>query len=476
MESSYFTLKQKDGFTYVYVFTVNGVKGNTSSPTTSINDFSYSGGSQTIGVKSYIEVRVGSSTGEIDHYEAAHWNAENSSWTTVSPLSGNGTTTDSETSVSITASAQQEASYDNRRCSDMTFTQVDSGNKVIVSACQEKNTTGYTYTFYTNNDSLSFGACSTSSNNITVYSYKDKTRNGIPISGNRTNIGYSVNTSPWATATSSSNPSSSATTSTITADSNSNNTSSRSSYFQYTQSESNNTFRVDISQDGATCQSYGIGQLQLNIGNGFKTNETYSVSSDGGTINVSFKSPRYMSLCGISTNTKCDDEIENYKIKSIPSWMHSNLTNYSTGNDIISIDSKNDAGSRSGTIIYTNNYYDAQITVTQEGAFEYTSIDYTLRSYDGVGYVECMGNELELNRTYSTSLEGELIDITVYQGGSFSIEFGSVLSEIRDDGEWNGTFTYSANVFSVPDGSNGHLTGVISDNGSQYEITIEVVS
>ena len=368
------TLNQSAGFIYRYVFVVNGTIGSSSAPTSSMPEFSYDGGTKSITIKSYAEVHVGSIDGPIDRYDPIPWRSTSCNWITNAPSSGNGTSSDSGTeTVNVTASPQSEVGYDNSRCCNMIFTQNQSGNKVTVNACQERNLTVWTYTFYASDNSLSFGACSSDSDTSTVYSYKDLTRNGNVIYGNRTNLGYSVDTVQWATATDNSSPSSSATTTTITVDSNSNNQSSRNSYFLYTQSESNNTFRININQSGASCQAYGVGPLELNIGNGYKTSETISVPSGLTTLDVSFISPQYRSLCGISSNTKCPDGTESYKIDSIPSWISSEIgTTWSYDDDKLTINASDVASERTGTVTYTNGTYEAEIIITQAEGVSYT--------------------------------------------------------------------------------------------------------
>lgn len=370
------TVNQEDGFIYIYKFSINGTEGATTTPSPTINlsQFAFGGGSQTVSLKSYAEVHIGSATGTIDHYEAINWSETTCNWLTVSPSSGNGTSSPTDnTTVTTTASAQSDSSSDNSRCCDITFTQATSGKKVIVHGCQEKSQTGYTYTFTIDTSSLSFEACSSTSKSANITSYRETTRNGSVISGSRVNIGYSVNTVSWATATSNSSPSTNVTSTTITANSNSNNTSSRSGTFTYTQSGSNRTVTLGVSQDGATCAVYDRGPLQVNIGGGFTTAASTNVASGSTTINVSFSSPQYLSLCGISTNTKCSDGIESYKVQSKPSWITSNIgDNYSTGNDVLTVSSSDVSSERTGTVVYTNGYTTASVTVTQAQGLSYT--------------------------------------------------------------------------------------------------------
>lgn len=370
------TVNQEDGFIYVYKFSINGTEGATTTPSPTINlsQFAFGGGSQTVSLKSYAEVHIGSATGTIDHYEAINWSETTCNWLSVSPSSGNGTSSPTDnTTVTTTASAQSDSSSDNSRCCDITFTQATSGKKVIVHGCQEKSQTGYTYTFTIDTSSLSFEACSSTSKSANITSYRETTRNGSVISGSRVNIGYSVNTVSWATATSNSSPSANVTTTTITADSNSNNTSSRSGTFTYTQSGSNRTVTLGVSQNGATCAVYDRGPLQVNIGGGFTTAASTNVASGSTTINVSFSSPQYLSLCGISTNTKCSDGIESYKVESKPSWITSNIgDSYSTGNDVLTVSSSDVSSERTGTVVYTNGYTTASVTVTQAQGLSYT--------------------------------------------------------------------------------------------------------
>lgn len=370
------TVNQEAGFIYVYKFSINGTEGATTtpSPTVNLSQFAFGGGSQTVSLKSYAEVRIGSATGTIDHYEAINWSETTCNWLTVSPTSGNGTSSPTDnTTITTTASAQSDSSTDNSRCCDITFTQANSGKKVIVHGCQEKSQTGYTYTFTIDKSSLSFEACSSTSKSANITSYRETTRNGSVISGSRVNIGYSVNTVTWATATSNSSPSANITTTTITANSNSNNTSSRNGTFTYTQSGSNKTVTLGISQNGATCALYGRGSLQVNIGGGLTTSASTSVASGSTTINVTFSSPTYFSLCGISGNTKCSDGIESYKVESKPSWITSNIgDNFSTGNDVLTISSSDVSSERSGTVVYTNGHTTASVKVTQAQGLSYT--------------------------------------------------------------------------------------------------------
>lgn len=369
------TVNQEDGFINVYKFFINSTEGATSGALVNLSQFGYTGGSQTITLKSYAEVHIGTATGAIDHYEAVNWSSSSCNWLTVSPSSGSGiNNTTGTTTVTTTASAQSESSTDNARCCDIVFTQSSSGKKVTVRGCQEKNQTGYTYTFTVSNNSLNFDACSSSSSKTsTITSYRDKTRNGSVVSGNRTNIGYSVDTIEWATATSNSNPSSSATTTTITVNSNSNNPNPRNSYFEYTQLESNEKVRINVNQYAASCSAYSRGQLEVNIGNGYTSAASKSVASGSTTISVDFSSPVYNSLCGISSNTKCDDSVESYKIDSMPSWVSSNIgSNYSYGSDVLTISASDVDYERTGTVVYTNAYTTASITITQAKGISYT--------------------------------------------------------------------------------------------------------
>lgn len=368
------TVNQEAGFIYVYKFSVNGTEGSSSAPYVYLSEYAYNGGTQTVTVKSYAEVHIGSATGTIDHYEATYWSTTGCNWLSASPSASNGTTSPTDsTTVSLTASAQSESSSDNSRCCDVLFTQDNSGKKVNVNGCQEKNQTGYTYTFSVNTSSLSFDACSSNSKTATITSYRDETRNGSVISGTRTNIGYSVDSVPWATASVTSSPSSSDTTTTITVESNSNNTSSRSNYFSYTQNESGDSVRVDISQNGAGCAVYDRGVLQVNIGDGYTTSASKSVSSGTTTINVDFSSPKYLSLCGISSNTKCSDGIESYNVESKPSWITSVIGgSYSTGSDVLTVSMSDVSSERSGTVVYSNAYTKASVTVTQAQGLSYT--------------------------------------------------------------------------------------------------------
>lgn len=368
------TVNQEDGFINVYRFFINDTEGATSGALVNLSQFGYTGGSQTIKLKSYAEVHIGTATGAIDHYEAVNWSSSSCNWLTVSPSSGSGiNNTTGTTTVTTTASAQSESSTDNTRCCDISFTQASSGKKITVHGCQEKNQTGYTYTFTVSNNSLSFEACSSTSKTSTITSYRDKTRNGSVVSGNRTNIGYSVNTVSWASATVSDAPSTSATTTTVTAQSNSNNTSSRSGTFTYTQKESNKTLSIAVSQSEATCSVYDRGPLQVNIGDGYTTSASKSIASGSTTINVNFSSPVYNSLCGLSGNTKCDDSVESYMVSSKPSWVSSNIgSSYSTSNDVLTISASDVDSERTGTVVYTNAYTTASITITQARGVSYT--------------------------------------------------------------------------------------------------------
>lgn len=370
------TVNQEAGFIYVYKFSINGTEGATTtpSPTVNLSQFSYSGGSQTVTLKSYAEVHIGSATGTIDHYEAVNWSQTTCNWLGVSPSSGNGTSSPTEnTTVTTTASAQSDSSSDNTRCCDITFTQANSGKKIYVSGCQEKSQTGYTYTFRIYTSSLSFEACYSTSKTANITSYRETTRNGSVIYGSRVNIGYSVNSVSWASATSNSNPAANTTTTTITADSNSNNASSRSGTFTYTQSTSNRTVTLPVSQYGASCYVYDREPLQVNIGGGFTTAASTNVASGSTTINVSFSSPQYLSLCGISSNIKCSDGIESYKVQSKPSWITSNIGGkYSTRNDVLTVSSSDVSSERTGTVVYSNGYTTASVTVTQAQGLSYT--------------------------------------------------------------------------------------------------------
>ena len=111
----------------------------------------------------------------------------------------------------------------------------------------------------------------------------------------------------------------------------------------------------------------------MNIGGGFTTAASTNVASGSTTINVSFSSPQYLSLCGISTNTKCSDGIESYKVESKPSWITSNIgDSYSTGNDVLTVSSSDVSSERTGTVVYTNGYTTASVTVTQAQGLSYT--------------------------------------------------------------------------------------------------------
>lgn len=126
------TINQEDGFIYVYKFSINGTEGATTtpSPTVNLSQFAFGGGSQTVSLKSYAEVHIGSATGTIDHYEAINWSETTCNWLSVSPSSGNGTSSPTDsTTVTTTASAQSDSSSDNSRCCDITFTQATSGKK-----------------------------------------------------------------------------------------------------------------------------------------------------------------------------------------------------------------------------------------------------------------------------------------------------------------------------------------------------------
>lgn len=370
-------------------------------------------------LKSYAEVHIGSATGTIDHYEAINWSETTCNWLSVSPSSGNGTSSPTDsTTVTTTASAQSDSSSDNSRCCDITFTQATSGKKVIVHGCQEKSQTGYTYTFTIDTSSLNFEACSSTSKSTNITSYRETTRNGSVISGSRVNIGYSVNTVSWATATSNSSPSANVTTTTITADSNSNNTSSRSGTFTYTQSGSNKTVTLGVSQNGATCAVYDRGPLQVNIGGGFTTAASTNVVSGSTTINVSFSSPQYLSLCGISTNTKCSDGIESYKVESKPSWITSNIgDSYSTGNDVLTVSSSDVSSERTGTVVYTNGYTTASVTVTQAQGLSY---DYYFKVNNTVSRKISPNHETSSTLSFSNTGGTNTFDIESYRINSIS--------------------------------------------------------
>ena len=370
-------------------------------------------------LKSYAEVHIGSATGTIDHYEAVNWSETTCNWLSVSPSSGNGTSSPTDsTTVTTTASAQSDSSSDNSRCCDITFTQATSGKKVIVHGCQEKSQTGYTYTFTIDTSSLNFEACSSTSKSTNITSYRETTRNGSVISGSRVNIGYSVNTVSWATATSNSSPSANVTTTTITADSNSNNTSSRSGTFTYTQSGSNKTVTLGVSQNGATCAVYDRGPLQVNIGGGFTTAASTNVVSGSTTINVSFSSPQYLSLCGISTNTKCSDGIESYKVESKPSWITSNIgDSYSTSNDVLTVSSSDVSSERTGTVVYTNGYTTASVTVTQAQGLSY---DYYFKVNNTVSRKISPNHETSSTLSFSNTGGTNTFDIESYRINSIS--------------------------------------------------------
>lgn len=238
------------------------------------------------------------------------------------------------------------------------------------------------------------------------------------ISGSRVNIGYSVNTVSWATATSNSSPSANVTTTTITADSNSNNTSSRSGTFTYTQSGSNKTVTLGVSQNGATCDVYDRGPLQVNIGDGFTTAASTNVVSGSTTINVSFSSPQYLSLCGISTNTKCSDGIESYKVESKPSWITSNIgDSYSTGNDVLTVSSSDVSSERTGTVVYTNGYTTASVTVTQAQGLSY---DYYFKVNNTVSSKINPNHETSSTLSFSNTGGTNTFDIESYRINSIS--------------------------------------------------------
>lgn len=478
------TINQEDGFIYVYKFSINGTEGaiTTPSPTINLSQFAFGGGSQTVSLKSYAEVHIGSATGAIDHYEAVNWSETTCNWLSVSPSSGNGTSSPTDsTTVTTTASAQSDSSSDNSRCCDITFTQATSGKKVIVHGCQEKSQTGYTYTFTIDTSSLNFEACSSTSKSTNITSYRETTRNGSVISGSRVNIGYSVNTVSWATATSNSNPSANVTTTTITADSNSNNTSSRSGTFTYTQSGSNKTVTLGVSQNGATCAVYDRGPLQVNIGGGFTTAASTNVVSGSTTINVSFSSPQYLSLCGISTNTKCSDGIESYKVESKPSWITSNIgDSYSTGNDILTVSSSDVSSERTGTVVYTNGYTTASVTVTQAQGLSYTY-------YFKVNNTESskINPDHETSSTLSFSNTGSSTTFTVesYRVNSISGAKEYVVSDtiqgllpsyisLVGSGPVNYIMTYTATLTENTDTIGRNYTLQFVQNNSGYRVDV----
>lgn len=478
------TINQEDGFIYVYKFSINGTEGaiTTPSPTINLSQFAFGGGSQTVSLKSYAEVHIGSATGTIDHYEAVNWSETTCNWLSVSPSSGNGTSSPTDsTTVTTTASAQSDSSSDNSRCCDITFTQATSGKKVIVHGCQEKSQTGYTYTFTIDTSSLNFEACSSTSKSTNITSYRETTRNGSVISGSRVNIGYSVNTVSWATATSNSNPSANVTTTTITADSNSNNTSSRSGTFTYTQSGSNKTVTLGVSQNGATCAVYDRGPLQVNIGGGFTTAASTNVVSGSTTINVSFSSPQYLSLCGISTNTKCSDGIESYKVESKPSWITSNIgDSYSTGNDILTVSSSDVSSERTGTVVYTNGYTTASVTVTQAQGLSYTY-------YFKVNNTESskINPDHETSSTLSFSNTGSSTTFTVesYRVNSISGAKEYVVSDtiqgllpsyisLVGSGPVNYIMTYTATLTENTDTIGRNYTLQFVQNNSGYRVDV----
>lgn len=478
------TVNQEDGFIYVYKFSINGTEGaiTTPSPTINLSQFAFGGGSQTVSLKSYAEVHIGSATGTIDHYEAVNWSETTCNWLSVSPSSGNGTSSPTDsTTVTTTASAQSDSSSDNSRCCDITFTQATSGKKVIVHGCQEKSQTGYTYTFTIDTSSLNFEACSSTSKSTNITSYRETTRNGSVISGSRVNIGYSVNTVSWATATSNSNPSANVTTTTITSDSNSNNTSSRSGTFTYTQSGSNKTVTLGVSQNGATCAVYDRGPLQVNIGGGFTTAASTNVVSGSTTINVSFSSPQYLSLCGISTNTKCSDGIESYKVESKPSWITSNIgDSYSTGNDILTVSSSDVSSERTGTVVYTNGYTTASVTVTQAQGLSYTY-------YFKVNNTESskINPDHETSSTLSFSNTGSSTTFTVesYRVNSISGAKEYVVSDtiqgllpsyisLVGSGPVNYIMTYTATLTENTDTIGRNYTLQFVQNNSGYRVDV----
>lgn len=485
--SKQLTVNQEDGFIYVYKFSINGTEGATTtpSPTVNLSRFAFGGGRQTVNLKSYAEVHVGSATGAIDHYEAINWSETTCDWLSVSPSSGNGTsTTTGTTTVTATASAQSDSSSDNGRCCDITFTQATSGKKVIVHGCQEKSQTGYTYTFMVDRNSLNFEACSSASKSANITSYRETTRNGSVISGSRVNIGYSVDTVSWATATSNSSPSTSATTTTITVNSNSNNESSRSDTFTYTQSGSNKTVTIRVNQAGAACAIYDRGPLKVDIGGGFTTSATKSVASGTTTVNVSFNSPTYRSLCGVSSNTKCSDGIESYKIESKPSWITSNIGDaYSTGNDVLTVSSSDVSSERTGTVVYTNGHTTASITFTQAQGLSYT---YYFKVNNTESSEIYPNKETSARLSFSNIGETKTFDVISYRTND--------LTHATEPVEWSATAPNSPSYITYTTEGNGSTTGenvsitmsenmvdilrggsvVYTQNGSSYCVEVPV--
>lgn len=478
------TVNQEAGFIYVYKFSINGTEGATTtpSPTVNLSQFSYSGGSQTVTLKSYAEVHIGSATGAIDHYEAVNWSQTTCNWLSVSPSSGNGTSSPTEnTTVTTTASAQSDSSSDNTRCCDITFTQASSGKKIYVSGCQEKSQTGYTYTFTIDTSSLSFEACSSTSKTANITSYRETTRNGSVISGSRVNIGYSVNSVSWASATSNSSPSANTTTTTITADSNSNNTSSRSGTFTYTQSTSNRTVTLPVSQSGASCVVYDRGPLQVNIGGGYTTAASTNVASGSTTINVSFSSPQYLSLCGISSNTKCSDGIESYKVQSKPSWITSNIgDNYSTGNDVLTVSSSDVSSERTGTVVYSNGYTTASVTVTQAQGLSYT---YYFKVNNKESYKVNPDHETSSTLSFSNTGSSTTFTVESYRINSISGAKEDVGSDtiqgvlpsyisLVGSGPVNYIMTYTATLTENTDTIGRNYTLQFVQNNSGYRVDV----
>lgn len=478
------TVNQEAGFIYVYKFSINGTEGATTtpSPTVNLSQFSYSGGSQTVTLKSYAEVHIGSATGAIDHYEAVNWSQTTCNWLSVSPSSGNGTSNPTEnTTVTTTASAQSDSSSDNTRCCDITFTQASSGKKIYVSGCQEKSQTGYTYTFTIDTSSLSFEACSSTSKTANITSYRETTRNGSVISGSRVNIGYSVNSVSWASATSNSSPAANTTTTTITADSNSNNTSSRSGTFTYTQSTSNRTVTLPVSQSGASCAVYDRGPLQVNIGGGYTTAASTNVASGSTTINVSFSSPQYLSLCGISSNTKCSDGIESYKVQSKPSWITSNIgDNYSTGNDVLTVSSSDVSSERTGTVVYSNGYTTASVTVTQAQGLSYT---YYFKVNNKESYKVNPDHETSSTLSFSNTGSSTTFTVESYRINSISGAKEDVGSDtiqgvlpsyisLVGSGPVNYIMTYTATLTENTDTIGRNYTLQFVQNNSGYRVDV----
>lgn len=478
------TVNQEAGFIYVYKFSINGTEGATTtpSPTVNLSQFSYGGGSQTVALKSYAEVHIGSATGAIDHYEAVNWSQTTCNWLSVSPSSGNGTSSPTEnTTVTTTASAQSDSSSDNTRCCDITFTQASSGKKIYVSGCQEKSQTGYTYTFTIDTSSLSFEACSSTSKTANITSYRETTRNGSVISGSRVNIGYSVNSVSWASATSNSRPAANTTTTTITADSNSNNTSSRSGTFTYTQSTNNRTVTLPVSQSGASCAVYDRGPLQVNIGGGYTTAASTNVASGSTTINVSFSSPQYLSLCGISSNTKCSDGIESYKVQSKPSWITSNIgDNYSTGNDVLTVSSSDVSSERTGTVVYSNGYTTASVTVTQAQGLSYT---YYFKVNNKESYKVNPDHETSSTLSFSNTGSSTTFTVESYRINSISGAKEDVGSDtiqgvlpsyisLVGSGPVNYIMTYTATLTENTDTIGRNYTLQFVQNNSGYRVDV----